>query len=73
MVINPGVLVGKPIIRGTRWRVAMHLNCLAQGQSFTEVIEAYPHLTPDDLWGCLLFAAKAIQDITYIPVVESAE
>lgn len=55
--INPKVLVGKPVIRGTRIAVEFVIDLLAQGWAAAEVLSEYDHLTRDDLEACLAYAA----------------
>ena len=45
IVVNPDVLIGKPIIKGTRISVELLLDRFADGWSYDEILEAYPHLT----------------------------
>jgi uncharacterized protein (DUF433 family) len=58
--INPKIMLGKPCIKGTRLTVEIILEKLAGGQSFDEIIEDYPFLTPDDIKAAAMFAAEAI-------------
>jgi uncharacterized protein (DUF433 family) len=51
-VSEPGVLAGKPVVRGTRLAVEFILEPLAAGQSETEILANYPGLTRDDLLAC---------------------
>ena len=57
IVINPRVMVGKPIIRGTRLTVEYILNLLAHGATEAEILAEYAGLTRADIQACLLFAA----------------
>ena len=57
IVVDPRVMVGKPIIRGTRLTVEYILNLLAHGATVEEILEEYQGLTEDDIKACLLFAA----------------
>jgi uncharacterized protein (DUF433 family) len=59
---NPKVMVGKPVIRGTRLTVEYILNRLAHGASFADLLEEYRGLTPDDIQACLLFACRKLQN-----------
>jgi uncharacterized protein (DUF433 family) len=65
---HPTILVGKPVIRGTRLAVEHILNLLAHGASATEVIDEYPGITLEDIQACLLFAAKSLSASTYMPL-----
>jgi uncharacterized protein (DUF433 family) len=58
IVVNPKIMVGKPVIRGTRITVEYVLTLLAQGLSVEEILKDYPHLTSDDISAVLLYAAK---------------
>lgn len=51
--INPKVLVGKPVIKGTRITVELVLEKLASGQSIDEILRSYPHLNREQIWACL--------------------
>lgn len=57
--VNPGRCFGKPVIRGTRIWVVLILDFLAEGWSEKEILENYPHLTPDDISACLAHASEA--------------
>ena len=58
IVVDPKVMVGKPVIRGTRVPVERVLTLLAQGLTVEEVLKDYPHLTREDIAAALLYAAK---------------
>ena len=58
--IDQGVMVGKPCIKGTRITVEMILRWLAGGRSFAELIEAYPHISEDDIKAALAYAADQV-------------
>jgi uncharacterized protein (DUF433 family) len=47
--INPAVMMGKPVIRGTRITVELILGKLAEGETESELLEDYPHLKPEDI------------------------
>lgn len=50
IVVNPKVMAGKPVIKGTRIPVEQVLRLLAQGLSFDEILKDYPHLKKMTLW-----------------------
>lgn len=54
---DPEVVHGRPVVRGTRMRVADVLSLLASGASEAEILEDYPYLTADDIRACLAYAA----------------
>jgi uncharacterized protein (DUF433 family) len=61
--INPKVLVGKPVIRGTRISVELILELLAGGWSFDDIQRNYPRITPDDIRACIAYARDVLEDI----------
>lgn len=65
---DPRVLAGQPVIRGTRLSVAYILHLLASGMTIEEILQEYEGLTPDDIRACLLFAAKALENISFAPL-----
>lgn len=67
--LNPKVMAGKPVIRGTRLTVEFVLNLLAHGATEAEILEEYDSLTRDDLRACLLFATKSLGSTSYMPLV----
>lgn len=67
---NPAILAGKPIISGTRISVELILGCMASGWSREEVLEAYPHITPEDVLAALAFAADVLRLEPYVTVAE---
>lgn len=70
--INPRVMVGKPVIRGTRLTVEYILGLLAHGIAIEEILVEYPGLVRDDIYACLLFASKTLQDASFIPIEAEA-
>jgi len=58
IVVNPKVMTGKPVIKGTRIPVEQILKLLAQGLSSDDILKDYPHLKKDDIMAALLYAAK---------------
>jgi uncharacterized protein (DUF433 family) len=60
ITINPEVCGGRPIIAGTRMRVADILSMLAGGASEAEIIADFPYVTADDIRACLAYAAEAV-------------
>ncbi len=68
ITINPKVMVGKPVIRGTRLTVEYILNLLAHGATTEEIIQEYKGLTREDIWACLLFATKSLENTAFMPL-----
>jgi uncharacterized protein (DUF433 family) len=58
--INPGVMLGKPVIRGTRIPVELILRKLAEGATEADLLDAYPRLTQEDIYSALAYAADSL-------------
>ena len=58
--VDPAVMQGKPVIRGTRVPVELVLRKLAEGASVDDLLDAYPRLTAEDIRAALDYAADAI-------------
>lgn len=58
--INPKIMMGKPVIRGTRIPVELVLRKLGEGAAETDLLDAYPNLTLEDIRAAMLFAADAM-------------
>ncbi len=69
ITLNPKVMVGKPVIKGTRLTVEYILNLLSYGATVTEILEEYKGLTPEDIQACLLFATKSLANTSFMPLV----
>ena len=59
IAINPKVMEGKPVTKGTRLTVEHVLNLLAHGTTLEEILQEYEDLTLEDIQACLLFATTA--------------
>lgn len=68
IVLNPDILAGKPIIRGTRISVGLVLEQLGQGWSIDEVLRGYPHLERDDVLACIQYARRLVESEQVYPV-----
>ena len=60
IVQDPAVMVGKPVVRGTRIPVEVVLGFLAETPNVGELFEAYPELTQTDVKACLQYARAAV-------------
>lgn len=58
--INPRVLLGKPVIRGTRIPVELLLRKLGEGASEADLLDAYPRLTREDFQAAMRYAADTL-------------
>ncbi len=72
IVLDPDVMTGKPVIKGTRLTVEYILNLLAHGATTQEILKEYPSLKKEDIQACLIFAKKSLSDTSFMPLtVES--
>ena len=71
ITIDPKVMVGKPVIKGTRLTVEFILNLLAHGETVDEIIAEYKELTQEDMQACFLFATKSLESTSFMPLAEA--
>jgi len=60
IIVNPDIMLGKPVIKGTRIPVELILRKLSEGMPIEELLEAYPHLTKEDILAALSYSADVI-------------
>ena len=66
IVSNPSVMMGKPVVAGTRITVEEILEKLAAGETFEQILAAHPRLTQEAIKAALAFAADALKaDVVY--------
>lgn len=68
IAIDPALLVGKPVIRGTRLAVDFIVGLLADGMSVEDVVREYPGVVPEDVRACLAYAAAALSSERVYPL-----
>jgi uncharacterized protein (DUF433 family) len=68
ITVDPRILLGKPVIRGTRISVEFVIDLLAQGWSTEQVLEQYDHLRQEDILACLAYASEALQSEAVYPL-----
>ncbi len=66
--VNPKIMVGKPVIKGTRLTVQFVLGLLANGMSIEDIRGEYEGLTREDILACLSFAAQALGQASFMPL-----
>ena len=69
IVVNPKVMVGKPVIKGTRIPVDAIIRRLAEGMSLREILEEYPNLEEEDVKAALEYAARVLAGEEVVPIV----
>lgn len=62
IVTNPKIMVGKPVVRGTRLTVEFILGRFADGWTERDVLESYPNLSPEDIRAVFAYAADCMND-----------
>lgn len=67
--MNPAVMTGKPVIRGTRLTVEFIVGLLAHGATEDEILQEYRGLTREDIKACLLFAGRSLESSSILPLV----
>ncbi|MGZ8218769.1 DUF433 domain-containing protein [Methylomagnum sp.] len=72
ITLDPKVMGGKPVIKGTRLTVEYILGLLAQGTTTDEILEEYEGLTAEDIRACFLFATKSLSETEFMPLVSEA-
>lgn len=60
IAVDPDIMIGKPIIKGTRITVELILRKLSEGMTTDDILEAYPHLTKEDIFAALSYSADVI-------------
>ncbi len=68
IVVDPKILTGKPIIRGTRISVELVIELLAAGWSHEQILASYPHLTEEDIRACLAYATELLREEKVYPL-----
>jgi uncharacterized protein (DUF433 family) len=69
---NPKILVGKPVIKGTRLAVEFILELLAERWTHEQILKSYSQLTEEDIWAVLAYAAETIRQEKVYPVLVDA-
>jgi len=68
ITLNPKLMAGKPIIKGTRLTVEYILNLLAHGATPEEILQEYQGLKLEDIQACFLFATKSLSETDFMPL-----
>ncbi len=72
IVSDPHVMMGKPVVKGTRITVELILEKLAAGETVEQILEAHPRLTREGVYAALQFASEALRADVVYPVGEGA-
>ena len=68
LTVDPMVLVGKPVIKGTRLAVEFIVDLLAAGWTHEQILVNYPHIRQEDIQACLAYAAELLHTELVIPL-----
>ena len=68
IIVDPQIMVGKPVIKGTRITVQLIVQLLANGETEAEILEDYPDLKREDIKAALLYASEYLDHEEIIPV-----
>jgi uncharacterized protein (DUF433 family) len=69
---NPSIMLGKPVIKGTRITVELIVRKLGEGATVDDLLDAYPNLKRDDIQAALMYAAESLAHEEYLPAVVKA-
>lgn len=72
VVSDPKIMMGKPVIAGTRITVELILEKMAAGETIDDLLAAHPRLTRDGIYAAMAFAARALRADVIYPTVEAA-
>lgn len=71
IISNPNVMMGKPVVAGTRITVELILDKLAVGETYEQILDAHPRLTLEGIQAALAFAAGALRADVLYPITET--
>ena len=70
ITVDPAILAGKPIIKGTRISVELILDRVADGWTTEDILTSYPHITREDVLAALNFAAELFREERFVAVAK---
>jgi uncharacterized protein (DUF433 family) len=68
VTVDPRILVGKPVVKGTRISVEMVIDLLAAGWTQRQILDSYPSLRPDHVRACLAYASEILHSEKVFPL-----
>ena len=68
IAVDPEILAGKPVVKGTRISVELILDRTADGWSLEDILQSYPNLTREDVLACLSYGAYLAHEFRAYPV-----
>jgi len=73
IVSNPNIMLGKPVIDGTRITVELILERMAAGDTVADMVDAYPHLNAEQVRAALAYAASVLRNEVVLPYEPAAK
>jgi uncharacterized protein (DUF433 family) len=70
IICDPEILMGKPVVKGTRLSVELILEKLSKGESMDDILEAHPRLTKEGIFSALGYASKVMKTDIVEPLPE---
>ena len=71
IVVDQDIMVGKPVIKGTRIPVDAILQRIADGFSIEDILEEYPNLTKEDVKAAIMYSTQIVKSENIIPVIQN--
>ena len=68
IVSDPNIMLGKPVIKGTRITVELILEKIGSGTSIADLLKSYPHITQEQVYAAILFASNMLRGDSIYPV-----
>lgn len=68
IAVDPGILAGKPVIKGTRIAVEFVVGLLADGWTYETILNNYPQLKKEDILAALSYASEVLKDEKVFPL-----
>lgn len=73
IIVDPNILVGKPVVKGTRLAVEFVIDLLGQGWSEADVVRNYPTLTHEDILACHSYASQRLKAERVYPLAVAGD
>jgi uncharacterized protein (DUF433 family) len=68
IAVDPDILVGKPVVRGTRISVELLMDRLGDGWTMEQILESYPRLTRDDVLAAIRFVTEVFREEEFVAI-----
>ena len=69
IVVNPKVMVGKPVIKGTRITIEAIIGRVAEGWTFDKILEDFPYITKEDIQAAIRYAESLVAGEEIVPII----